>query len=102
MSGAHHPEQRKGEIFMGNATLDDFEKSLWTTKRAGNTAYDLDGNVIVHHEPVTPWFVSASEIETAIRTGTAFGLKLNPEWLDSLREMLKTGRLILPGQEPNS
>jgi len=56
----NHPELRPGEIFVTNAILRDYHLVGWSTKRAGNIAYDLSGEVA---EGCFPVFVQIAEIE---------------------------------------
>jgi hypothetical protein len=37
-----HPEQKEGEIFLGNGTLEDFDHHGWHSKRLGEKAYNTD------------------------------------------------------------
>lgn len=57
-----HPEQRTGEIYILNSTLETFRYTGWKTKRAGEVAFDVDGNVLPNQIPI---FIMASEYEAA-------------------------------------
>ena len=62
-----HPELREGEIFLNNVKPADeeyqgFAAIGWKTKRLGNIAYNVFGDILPHHRPV---FVLRSEMEQA-------------------------------------
>ena len=57
-----HPERLDGEVWMGNVTLDSYQKIGWASKRLGNKAYSRAGSIASNLRPV---FVQASEIEAA-------------------------------------
>lgn len=59
-----HPELREGEVLIGNHTLESFEKVGWETKRMGNFAYTVNGELI-SSEPqyLFPVFAKRSELE---------------------------------------
>jgi hypothetical protein len=52
-----HPEQQDGELYMGNATEEQYPRFRWRTKRRGETSHD--GNEF-------PWFIAAAEVRERI------------------------------------
>jgi hypothetical protein len=42
----YHPEIREGEVFLGNMSEDTFRTVGWRTKRRGNVAYYINGEII--------------------------------------------------------
>jgi hypothetical protein len=55
-----HPERQEGEVFLKNATPEDFYNSiLLKTKRMGARAYDDKGNLMPGYVPV---FVQEREL----------------------------------------
>lgn len=69
----HHPEMQPDEvfwsnvndvmddtIFMGERMGDEWYDIRWNTKRRGNTAYDIHGNVMKDSYPV---FVKRQELQ---------------------------------------
>jgi disulfide oxidoreductase YuzD len=68
----HHPELKPGEIWLTNATHESYERIGWTTKRAGNIAYDIYGEKagemtygFYADEAFFPVFVQESELVAA-------------------------------------
>ena len=57
-----HPEQREGEVFLGNIG----GETEWKTARIGEKAFKADGTLIEFNSP-EPTFVERSEIEEAIK-----------------------------------
>lgn len=55
-----HPELREGEIFLTNADEEDFNKCGYITKRKGEKAFDMKGNLmeIANYFPI---FVNKEE-----------------------------------------
>jgi len=53
-----HPEQLSGEIHLLNSEPETVRYIGWKSKRAGEVAYDVDGNVVPGNVPV---FVQAEE-----------------------------------------
>lgn len=73
-----HAEQRDGEIYMGNTTMNGFEASSWSSKRPGTTPSDHDGNFIAgtgfgaygfggDNGQIFPWFITRADVEQKIR-----------------------------------
>lgn len=63
----HHPEQREGEIYMGNSTSDDILKSSWRTIRRGTVALGIDGNPVNDPDAdFKPWFIKVFEVMQTI------------------------------------
>jgi hypothetical protein len=58
--GDDHPELMPGEVFLTNDNCENFDEIGYQTKRAGNVAYDIHGNVI---EGLFPVFVKKSEYD---------------------------------------
>lgn len=64
-----HPEQRDGEIYLGNTTVDGFHKSSWSSKRMGNVARYQDGRTVDSghmSEGFYPWFIQRADVEQQI------------------------------------
>ena len=59
MFNPEHPEQRDGEVFLCNSTVDDYSDIRFTSKRRGQTAYDWKDNPIRSMFPV---FVKRDEV----------------------------------------
>jgi hypothetical protein len=57
-----HPEQLSGEIHLGNSDPSTVRYIGWKTKRVGEVAYDMDGEVEAGKVPV---FVMAEEFAKA-------------------------------------
>jgi hypothetical protein len=57
-----HPEQRSGEIHLFNSEPDKVRYVGWKSKRAGEVAYGVDGNIEPGKVPV---FVLATEFEAS-------------------------------------
>lgn len=57
-----HPEQRSGEIHLFNSESDKVRYIGWKSKRAGEVAYDVNGDIEPSKVPV---FVLASEFESS-------------------------------------
>lgn len=82
-----HPEQREGELYMGNTLLIDGEcPSSWTSKRRGQVAYDIHGEAV---NGMRPWFILASEVEQAIVCHEADPKPWSAENIRVYRNMLK-------------
>jgi hypothetical protein len=62
-----HPELEEGEVFLTNATIDEFDKIGWKTKRRGEIAYDINNNPLspINQPDLYPVFAKQSEIESA-------------------------------------
>jgi len=58
-----HPEQKDGEVFLGNWTKEDWSKCGWRTKRVGILAYTITGEPYPFQEQhrVFPGFALKSE-----------------------------------------
>lgn len=62
-----HPEQRQGEVFMGNTISHAVWHDNWYSFRLGDIAYDINGKEIPKFEPdvrnnnLYPYFVSWEE-----------------------------------------
>jgi len=63
-----HPEQKPDEVFLTNATVEEFRRIGWHTKRPGRTAYMTDGTALP--SSTMPVFVKRSEISSRIKTTT--------------------------------
>lgn len=62
----NHPETREGEVFITNTDHSDYNHIGWTTKRAGDVAYDIYGKPIGRGWPGSfPVFAQKSELEEA-------------------------------------
>jgi hypothetical protein len=57
-----HPEQQKGEVFLGNSKPDVVRYIGWKSKRVGMVAFNWDGKPLANQVPV---FVSAEELREA-------------------------------------
>lgn len=66
----HHPEQEDDEIFLGDVTPINYDRTGWKTKRAGGQSYNSDGS-INPDERVKPLFVKRSEVEQALAEATS-------------------------------
>lgn len=60
-----HPELRKEEKFLGNVNEEGFRRIGWTTKRRGEVAYDIYGNII--KSDLFPVFVQKEEYNTGMK-----------------------------------
>jgi hypothetical protein len=87
----HHPEQRDGEIYMGNTMKHDFMLCAWMSKRLGETALDVSGNAIPKspesygYGRLLPMFIQRSEIEQTIATEKL----LNRPWsAEKIRDLM--------------
>lgn len=56
--GYKHPETKNGEVLLGNFDLISWRSVGWLSKRAGEVAYDMFGNVVPE---LFPGFALASE-----------------------------------------
>lgn len=71
----YHPEARKNEVYLGNATRDAFYNVWgWNTRRMGLQAYDIYGNPLKSIEGLYPVFVQRREIEAEIRDRESEGM----------------------------
>ena len=91
----HHPEQRDGELFMGNMSkprdrkkretfaeamvrqfggVVDQPRTAWKSVRIGKVAYDTSGNVINN---MVPWFIKRSEVKKTIAALPADDIRAN-------------------------
>ena len=67
-----HPEQKPGEVWLkdcNGAEPDEFEEIEYQTKRAGQTAYDKNGNVVPYHFPVFVWEVEHNSRQREVKIG---------------------------------
>jgi len=63
-----HPECHPGETFLGNADDEGLAACGWKSKRLGNVAYDVEGDVIPPSSGrLKPLFASTDEIRAAQR-----------------------------------
>lgn len=60
-----HPDQRPGEILLGNYEARDYGNMGWKTKRRGGRAYMLDAGRMVAYDFLAPVFVRLDELEAA-------------------------------------
>lgn len=67
-----HPEQRSGELYLGNAMPEDVMNSSWRTSRLGNTPLRTDGKPC-ENSRLRPWFITRYEVEAAINTQRLLG-----------------------------
>ena len=77
-----HPEQREGEVFIGNIEPQRMNVVGWTTKRKGDTAYDVNGIAV---KELVPVFVQESEIRAKIQQYEDAGVHVAAK---PLRELL--------------
>lgn len=56
----NHPELRKGEMFFSNDNEEGYKRIGLQTKRMGDVAYDVRGNVIKY---LLPTFVQKDEYD---------------------------------------
>ena len=59
-----HPELQDGEKFLSNENEESFRRIGWKTKRSGNEAYDVRGNVVKYLFPV---FVQKDEYDEGMK-----------------------------------
>ena len=81
-----HPEQQRGEVFVGYFNKKEFTALEWTTKREGQMVFGDDGNIIgqgkvfLEHRRF-PVFILRTEREEKRRLGSPFphssALKVN-------------------------
>lgn len=73
---AHHPEQRPGEVFLGNFARQDAGRIGWKTKRSGTKAFRKDGSPYPYqeHYSVLPYFAQLSELLEAGIKASADGI----------------------------
>ena len=57
-----HPELREGEVWIGNIKDEAFKSSCWRTKRQGDRAYNIHGDLIKNGN-LRPMFVQKSEMD---------------------------------------
>lgn len=62
-----HPEQKVGEIYLGNADPNIFFKTSWKTSRLGNQPLKLDGTPYTGGG-LKPWFIQSSEVQDRLNT----------------------------------
>ena len=87
-----HPEQRPGEVYMGNESFDRLVMmDKWRTRRFGQAAM-ISPNLTtsgewepLQYDTLKPWFIQTSEVEAQIRTGSeeearCFLPLLDPRW----------------------
>ena len=61
-----HPELRNGEVWVTNATIDDYRDLIGLqTRRMGKQAYDVSGNLIEDYYHV---FAQKSEPDKVVKT----------------------------------
>ena len=61
-----HPEILGGEMFLSNMNEERFRSTRWNTKRKGEVAFDVHGNVIKHYS-LFPIFVQKEEYDTGMK-----------------------------------
>lgn len=71
----HHPEQRDGEIYMGDDNASTFKHIGWDTKRKGKVPYDIKGRPLFSDQGLFPVFVQQRELEAF---GFVFDSDFNP------------------------
>lgn len=59
-----HPEQKENEIYMGNNAGYPYY-SGWHSKRIGQIAYDINGELINPDYKLVPWFINKDELLSA-------------------------------------
>ncbi len=67
-----HPEQKLGEVFLTNCNADepdDFDNIGYQSKRAGTTAYDETGQVILHYFPVFVFLAEYNIVNKEVKIG---------------------------------
>lgn len=78
---SQHPEQREGELYLGNTTEHGFHGSAWMSKRMGKDA-QYKGQRDRRFDDYRPWFILASEVEDRIRAEEA---AQGPNWTEKVR-----------------
>lgn len=63
----HHPEQLKGEIYLGNFFYKNLSRIGWNSKRVGSISYDIEGNIIPSFDGLSPVFIKITEVEEKIK-----------------------------------
>jgi len=64
LTSENHPEIRAGEVYLCNASLDDFQNSIgWKSKRLGKIAFDISGKIIPLINRLFPVFVLKKELQ---------------------------------------
>jgi hypothetical protein len=58
-----HPEREPGEIWLCNATNENYHNIGWKTKRVGMSAYTKNGEYLSKRNGLFPVFVQAEELE---------------------------------------
>lgn len=89
----HHPEQLDEEIYLGNMTEHDFDRSSWGSKRLGRPIGTRFGYGAESYHPV---FILASELEDRIRIEESARGPNHEEKIRLYRQMLAERRVILP------
>lgn len=59
-----HPEEGKGEVFLGNSSMDEFPHPKFAalkTMRMGTRTFDINGNEITPEVRVRPVFIAEHE-----------------------------------------
>ena len=67
MRNIEHPEKKEDEIFLTNATYDEYRHIGWKSKRKGHIAYDIFGDRLNF---VFPVFVNKQEYEDKMKRKT--------------------------------
>lgn len=62
-----HPELREGEMFLTNSTEEEYGRIRWMTKRIGEVAYNIRGEVIDSIDKLFPVFVQKQEYEEGMK-----------------------------------
>jgi len=63
-SNKKHPEQKRGEVLLGNEDNATYKASRWKTKRKGKIAYNPSGQALSGNSPVLyPIFVKRAEVK---------------------------------------
>lgn len=60
-----HPETLPNEVFLENSDEAHYRAVGWRSKRKGNTAYDIYGNIVRTSRDFFPVFVLRDEITAA-------------------------------------
>ena len=61
-----HLEIQEGERFLGNMDKEGFRSTGWNTKRKGEVAFDIHGNVIKHSD-LFPVFMQKEEYDIGMK-----------------------------------
>ena len=84
-----HPEQRDGEIYLGNVTERQFELSSWVNKRLGKVCYNHEGQVVTSRDKYFPMFLARSEVEAKLK------LNISDEERKVYQDMLDKGEMTI-------